>query len=406
VLIVIDTLRADHLPFGGYERNTAPFLSELAAQGIVFESAHSPSAWTAPATASIITSLYPLQHGVLTGLLATDELKIDLNRIPSDVETMGEVFKSNGYATFAVADNLNICEGEGFHQGFDYFQTFRYAAADAVNRQVLAWKNQISDSGPSFLYLHYMDPHAPYHKRAPWYREPERPELTKIEAYDSEIGYLDAKIRELGDALGWDEHTVIVVTSDHGEELGDHGNTGHGHTLYGELIDVPLVFRAPALLPTGRVVSRRVSTMDILPTLVELLDLDARMKHEGRSLMTLLEGQTPGAEARTIYSHLLDRQRDDPPGPLVIKSLIHGDWKLIVRGPLSEPAALVYRLYDLKQDPAEHRDIASVHQDRIDSLRRAIEELEARAKPFAGETKPFEISPESRERLKTLGYVQ
>ena len=131
VLIVIDTLRPDHLPFYGYDRDTAPFLSSLAEGGVVFERVHSTSSWTAPATASIVTSLNPLQHGVLTGFRMVASLRkidptITLNRIPAEVTTVAEVLQEAGYSTYAVTDNINICREEGFEQGFDRFWNYDY----------------------------------------------------------------------------------------------------------------------------------------------------------------------------------------------------------------------------------------------------------------------------------------
>ena len=145
VVIVIDTLRADHLSFGGYKKNTSPFLSEFAGTAVVFEKALATSCWTAPSTASIFTSTYPFQNGVVTGFLAYRREKgvdphVKLNRIPAEMTTIAEVHKDAGYKTFAVTDNLNICKAEGFDQGFDRFQNYNYETADAVNKQLKLWE--------------------------------------------------------------------------------------------------------------------------------------------------------------------------------------------------------------------------------------------------------------------------
>ena len=138
VVIVIDTLRADHLPLYGYAHPTTPFLSELARDGIVFDRAYSTSSWTAPATASLFTSLYPFQHGVVTGMVATLRARrldptITLNAIPGEATTLPEIMRRAGYRTFGVADNLNICAAEGFDQGFDEFRSYNDRGAAAVN---------------------------------------------------------------------------------------------------------------------------------------------------------------------------------------------------------------------------------------------------------------------------------
>ena len=142
VLVVIDTLRADHLPFYGYPKETAPFLSELAAQGVVFEKAYAASSWTSPATASIFTSLYPFQHGVTMGLLLQKQLinkdqSIKVNRIPKELTTLPEAFRINGYRTFGVSDNFNISEGQGFGQGFDRLLGFSHRGGQFINEQIL-----------------------------------------------------------------------------------------------------------------------------------------------------------------------------------------------------------------------------------------------------------------------------
>ena len=236
VVIVIDTLRQDHLPFYGYPKDTAPFLSKVAARSVVFENAYSVSSWTAPATASIFTSLNPIQHGVTTGMLATRKLqminsKIKLNKIPNQLETMPEVLKKAGYKTYAVADNFNISEEEGFDQGFDKFITYNYKTADRVNDTLKKMQKEIKNAGKYFLYIHYMDTHEPYHKRAPWFEESDDPREVKISAYDSEINYVDGKIKEAFEFFGWDENTLVIITSDHGEEFYDHGKWGHGENI-------------------------------------------------------------------------------------------------------------------------------------------------------------------------------
>jgi arylsulfatase A-like enzyme len=237
VVIVIDTLRADHLPLLGYEKETAPFLTELAESRGAWALAHSTSSWTAPASASLHTSTQAIQHGVRDGFRATqvrrrNDTSIRVDRIPDELETMAEAFHEAGYATFGVADNRNICREMGFDQGFERFSTMNYEGADAVNARVMAWSDAIDAARPYFLYLHYMDPHRPYNQHDSSYRPTGDERLDQIAAYDSEIAFVDARIRALHDRFGWDENTVIVVTSDHGEEFLEHGGWDHGRTLY------------------------------------------------------------------------------------------------------------------------------------------------------------------------------
>lgn len=400
VLIVIDTLRADHLPFYGYPKITAPYLSELASAGIVFRHAHSSSSWTAPATASLFTSLHPFQHGVVTGLHSADKLEIELNRIADEVETVGELFRSHGYRTFAVSDNPNICEAEGFEQGFDYFESYDYAGAPAVNAMVLDWADEIEAAQGYFLYLHYMDPHVPYHEREPWFRPPTPPVQRKVAAYDSEIGYVDAHIRELGERLGWDEGTLLIVVSDHGEEFGDHGGRLHGVTLYREVLDVPLLFYAPALLGGPKSVDGRVSILDVVPTLAELIGAPRIEQYEGESLVPLLRDAGSAAD-RLLYAHLHRRRPDiaGPFGPLDLRSVIRGDWKLVTSDRRPD------QLFQLALDPLEQSSRTADEPEVARALGAALLELESSAPVRTGEKIVLTLTPEERERLRSLGYV-
>jgi arylsulfatase A-like enzyme len=282
VIIVIDVLRADHLASYGYPQETAPFLSELAQRSILFRHVHASSSWTAPATASLFTSLYPFQHHVITGLQESSERKIDLNQIPDGCETLGELFQRHGYQTFAVTDNPNICAKLGFDRGFDHFENFSYETAARVNQQVKDWQELLDESPRSLLYLHYMDPHYPYRRREPWYKDQQGKRLKEISAYDSEIRFVDEHIRELFDLLNWRTNTTLVITSDHGEEFGEHGGNYHGHTLFAEVLDVPLLLYSPARWPEAQVISERVSSVDLLPTLANLLGGNLETPHVGR----------------------------------------------------------------------------------------------------------------------------
>ena len=155
VVIVIDTLRSDKLDAYGYEKVTAPFLTEISKKSILFENSFATSSWTAPSTASIFTSLYPFQHSVLMGLLAQVNAKkiypdLKLNRIPEEIETMPEVFKNAGYSTFAISDNSNISKKQGFDQGFDKMITKSYKGAGKVNKRLMSWKDEIMKSEKYF----------------------------------------------------------------------------------------------------------------------------------------------------------------------------------------------------------------------------------------------------------------
>jgi arylsulfatase A-like enzyme len=407
VLIVVDTLRADRLPFYGSQKDTAPFLSRLASQSVVFRHAHSPSSWTTPATASIFSSLHPFQHKALMGMVESQKLQIALNRIPDEIETIGELFKANGYTTFAVTDNVNICRAEGFDQGFDRFQNYDYQGADAINAKVIEWEQDIQSAPKSFLYLHYMDPHYPYNRRAPWFREQEdratawqTDQANQIEAYDSEIRYLDSRIQALFERFQWQEETLFILTSDHGEEFGEHGGVAHAWTLYAEVVDVPLLFHAPARWPRGRVLSQRVSTLDLLPTLAEILGFPANPDHEGTSLASSLDGDERPERDRILYSqlHRTISKSGDQQEELRVRSVIRGDWKLIL------PDSDQKLLFNLRRDPEEKINRRSAFPKISEALEGELIRLEMESKQYRGQTEQITLTPEQSQRLRDLGY--
>jgi arylsulfatase A-like enzyme len=244
-----------------------------------------------------------------------------------------------------------------------------------------------------------MDPHRPYHRRGTPLGRRSPSEEGDPEAYDSEIRYVDGKIRELYERLGWGEDTLVVVTSDHGEEFREHGGTGHGHTLFGELIDVPLIFYGSPRWARGLVVGERVSTLDILPTLVELLGLSATMQHEGRSLATILNGEASETGGRGIYAHV-ELTPKGSASPRRVRSMIRGDWKLVIDSKLGA------NLYDLEGDPEERADLHDREAELALRLRTEMEALERKAPRHEAAGGVVELTPELNEQLRDLGYVQ
>lgn len=340
VMIVLDTTRFDHLGMYGYGKDTTPFLDSLAEQAVVFDNAYSASSWTAPATASIFTSLYPDQHGVISGFFFYRHVNkadptIHLNRMPKGQETLPEMLQKAGYRTFGVADNPNICERMGFSRGFDRFSSTFDEGGQHLNDQVLSWKTELnSGASPYFLYLHYMDPHKPYRVQEPYYQlegTVAARDIKPAARYDSELGYTDALIRRLFEQLEIGPNTLVIVTADHGEEFGDHGSEGHDRGLYEELIHVPffMVGRnsdGELDFKPGRV-GQNVSTVDLLPTLRELLDQPAAEYTDGVSAAGILRGARDEADdLRLIFAHraaeLINENRE-------YYSVSQGPWQLI-----------------------------------------------------------------------------
>ena len=381
----------------GYPKETAPFLASLAGDGVVFEHAHSTSSWTAPATASLFTSLLPIQHQLTTGLRVSKALEQEVQKLPPEVETLPELFARNGYRTFGVTDNLNISNRQGFERGFDRFRSHQYKGAPTVNAKLLEWKEEIDAAERAFVYLHYMDPHEPYQVREPWFVGDASTGHNTRAAYESEISYVDDHIARLFHEMGWGDDVLVVLTSDHGEEFHEHGAEGHGTALYGETLNVPFVVSWPAVLGPRRVTGR-VSTLDLLPTLRGLLGLTSEAQHEGRDLSSVLVGAEP--EARPLYAHLsqthpqLVRAGDE----LLLRALIEEDWKLILSGH-AEP-----ELYQLRDDPRETKNLASEQPDRLQALRSRLEALEANARRFEATRETTSLTEEEREHLQDIGY--
>jgi arylsulfatase A-like enzyme len=403
VLILIDTLRRDHLPFYGYAKDTAPFLSTLASNGVVFERAHSVSGWTPPAAASLFTSLYPFEHGVVRGLaLARRQerlqgVEIQLPRLPAAAETIAEAMRRRGYATFAITENPNLTRELGFDQGFDRFDAFPTRLdAEPITERLLERAPELRGRVPYFLYLHYMDVHAPYRERVPLFDASLEGNARKVSAYDSGIHTVDEHIRRAFEGLGWDEDTLLLVTADHGEELGERGRFGHGASLYAELLDIPLLVHGPGVTP-GRV-SDRVSLVDILPTLREIARLPPASTDAGVSLVPLLRDRRARLAPRPLFAHLWRRQAKDG-REQALRVTLTGDWKRIggdATGTL---------LFDLGADPGEARNLAHELPEREASLQRLYQQREARAHRYAGESIAVGLDAEAIEGLNALGYV-
>lgn len=402
VVILIDTLRADHLPFYGYPKNTAPFLSKLAEKSVLFERPFSSSSTTAPATASIFTSLYPSDHGVIIGQIAMRHLlkkhpKLVLNRIPEALTILPEAFKNADYSTFAVNDNLNISHEMGYSQGFDKFETYRYQGAETINTKLKEWKDEISGSEKYFVYIHYMDPHAPYNEQAPWYKAGANKRENIVNAYDSEINYVDSKIQEMFELFGWEEDTLVVVTADHGEEFWEHGKVGHGKSLYTEVIHVPFFIYHPKLKAIR--VSDYVSTIDLLPTVANLVGLKIDPVWEGVSLVPTMEGHL--LPERMFHSQLL-RKKEHRKASMA--SVISHEWHLIRTDKLNGDSR--FELFDIVADFDEFNDQSANKPAIVTDLNQAIDELQQSKPALKAEEIEIDMDPERLDQLKSLGYVE
>ncbi|HET7292556.1 MAG TPA: sulfatase [Vicinamibacteria bacterium] len=403
VLILVDTLRRDHLPFYGYPKDTAPFLASLAPRSAVFENAHSVSAWTPPAAASLFTSLYPFEHGVVRGLALAKRqerlkgVEIRLPRLPSSAETIPEALRRRGYATFAITENPNLTRALGFDQGFDRFDAFPTRLdAEPITARLLERAPELRRRAPYFLYLHYMDVHAPYRERPPLFDPSLEGDARRVSAYDSGIRVVDEHVRRAFEALGWEADTLLLVTADHGEELGDRGHFGHGASLFSELLDVPLLVHGPGVVP--RRVPDRVSLIDVLPTLREVAALPSAATDAGVSLAPLLRDPNARLPPRPLFAHLWRRQAKDG-RELALRATLEGDWKRIG----GEASGTL--LFNLREDPGERLNRARDEPARERALQRLYQQHEMRARRYASETVEVGLDAAAIEGLNALGYV-
>jgi arylsulfatase A-like enzyme len=403
VVIVIDTLRADHLPFYGYPGDTAPFLSELAAGGAVFDQAYTTSSWTAPSTASLFTSLYPPQHGVIAGFKAIRDMKkidptITVNRIPEQLETLPELMRRAGYRTYGASDNFNVSELMGFTDGFDRFSMSEFEGAQVINEVLFGWAEEIRDDPPYFVYAHYIDPHTPYEPRAPWLRQQDidTPLARMVANYDSEIRFVDEKIRELFEHFGWGAETLVIVVSDHGEEFEDHGNLGHGRTLYNEVLRIPFLVCGPGIEPVR--ITDPVSLVDVVPTLRTIVGVEASFEEQG-AVVSPVQERNPAAEGRPLFGHV---RRVLSRGGNTRYSVVVDSWKLI-RSTGDEEKS---ELFDLGVDPAENNNLLGIFPERAQLMQDLLDEYEESSTSYASTEVRTTIDDAERERLRALGYVE
>ena len=404
VFILVDTLRADHLPFYDYKYNTTPFLNSLMDDSILFKNFYSTSSYTAPATASLFTSLYQKDHGVKLGFIYTvRDNTMKLNKIPEDAYTLGELFKDAGYKTYAISDNLNISKEMGFSQGFDEMITTRYKGASKVNENILNLKKQIEANNKYFLYIHYIDPHTPYHLQTKWARKGLN-EKKGIVKYDSEISYVDDAIKQLYKEFNWDKDTLIIFTSDHGEAFGERLNRygkkerGHGKTLNREVLRVPLFFYQKGL--KKKELSFYASHLDVLPTLSSLLGIAKKDYWKGDDLSKVFVKNIK-LKPRYLFADLEAKQKIDNPS---IHSIIYNDYHYIKSSKTSNFDEKE-ELFSWKNDPIELNSNLNLNSELLtDFQTRIIEHLEVKS-IFKEENVDLKLDNKLKEHLTTLGYI-
>lgn len=383
LLISIDTCRADRLSCYGYARSTTPTLDALARQGIRFTNARSPVPLTLPAHSSMLTGLMPPAHGVRDN---------QGYRLPGRCATLAGVLRAAGYTTGAVVASFVLDSVTGLDRGFDsYHDRFGAEVAgenisqrrgDEVTRLALQWLDRARDDR-FFLFLHYFDPHAQYAPPEPF------ASAFSDDPYTGEIAFVDHCIGQVLGHLrtrGLFEQTLIIVTADHGEMLGEHGEFSHGYFIYRSALHVPLIVKLPGQV-AGRVVSSPVSIADIPATVLDCTGLGMGPGMGGTSLA----GRVP--RARPMYCESL---LPATCGCAPLQGIVAGQWKYI-QAPRPE-------LYCLARDPGETDNLAGDAPDRVRDLAEALQELQRGFGDAAPEARRAADARTTR-RLRALGYV-
>jgi arylsulfatase A-like enzyme len=419
LLITIDTLRADHVGSIGYERPTTPNMDRLGLRSAVFTQAIAQSSWTRASVASYMTGLYPTTIGLTCHNFRVPKADCDL--LPQAATTLAEVLQGDGFRTIGIVANINVDAVFGFDQGYDEFASVAESLArddpdwrlhadwfDATTREVtdqaIAWLDgREPQDGRFLLNLHYLDPHDPYEPPEPqrsafdpgdYAVDPRVRELVAL--YDGEILHVDQELNRLFDrleTLGLAERTAIVILSDHGEEFHDHGGVRHGFTMFDEQIRVPLIVSVPGLTDGGRRIDRQVRLLDVMPTVLDVLDVRAPTALQGSSLLALLSGVDTDPEPALSewgYSSLVSFRA--PP------------WKLIYDIETETPA-----LYNIETDPLERDDVAQ-NEPRVvarltDRMTDVLSDALEAGRALDADTGEVQLSRAQIERLEALGYV-
>jgi arylsulfatase A-like enzyme len=439
IVFTIDTLRAGQLGCYGYPRPTSPTLDALARGGVRFAEARTASTQTDPSHATMFTGLYPPRHGVARNGL----------RFRDEQVTLAERFRAAGYRTFGAVSAQHLSEYFGFGQGFEVFSNNspldrfymygrskhsffsipillrsdaiagligrplqpNYRRADGATGDLLAWLAGVRDDEPFFAWAHYFDPHSPYEPLPAFKARFDALPVTippglegvdgirrRLNLYDGEVAYVDAQIKRVVDALarrGLTRRTLIVVTSDHGESLGEHGKRGHDGKSYEELLRVPLILSMPGTLPAGFTAETSASLADLTPTLLAFVGLPQPGGIDGR----VLPLPVPALAAVRVPARTILARSETWADEIHLGAVRESQKLMETREVKTGRVANAPELYDLARDPLETKDLSRQSGARVRALSVALAPLLARGGSAA-------VDGETRRLLRSLGYIQ
>ncbi len=440
LVIVIDTLRSDHMSCYGYNKNTTPNIDKLVRHGCIFTNCYSTSSWTLPACTSLMTGLYTQTHKTN---------KWD-SSIPKWAPFLPRILAAHGYYCSGVSSNPFLSEKYGFASGFHKFDEETVIAAAkwsfplaeskhkaivlastgaTATRTTMQLLNNRPHDKPFFIFIHYMDCHADYVPPPPFdtkfnpdysgditghvqsqrfSTDISQRDLRHVKSlYDGEIAYTDFQVAQLLEhlnALNLENNTCVVLTADHGEEFLEHGNWGHGYNLFNECLRIPLIIRWPGKIKPGTTINIPVSIIDIMPTILDAAGLNTPQFCPGTNLITILEDDCKD----TRRSLLAQTALGNPLTALITQNL-----KLITRTPdnthITDPAKTM--VFDLKKNPKELFDKQLEDQNTREQLLFKYVNTMAKInnqptnKSDTFERSQIKINPQHHKMLKSLGYI-
>jgi len=429
VIVLFDTLRADHVaPYTRAETHT-PTIAALADSGVTFLNAYSPSSYTRTSVATLLTATNPWTHGCTTKMTS----------LPPSLPYLPELLQQEGYRTLGVVGNAHLAEEFGFDRGFDEYHLMPIRGADrSVARESgpaglaqWVWSTYIENflmtdkAEPFFLYLHEVDPHGPYEPPPPYDAVfesgggstmksdadtlnaiirgdivPTESDLHYLNAqYRGEIAYMDGFLKEILHLLeysGRGKNTILVFLSDHGEEFHEHGRMHHWITLYNEVLHVPLIVRFPDRKGAGHRVPQNVGLVDVAPTLLEAVGIALPASFAGRSLLSAHDPAAPPLPPRPIFGLVRPYIPSEP-----LRDAVIADGAKLIRS--TGDAGITYELYDLAADAAERNNLWTPGDPKARAL---AELLAVQSGSTTAVSAPVQAIPDDiQESLRALGYV-